>query len=284
MASMHHHAFQHSEKTSKQSQTTLVTGKRPICQFQKSFFWIHLISSLIIRVKHDSLEIMFALTHSYPSFSFQADKVCGTPQKYQPFGALHWIPCNIRDNCWEASGKFPLFVAHDCIQHTIRSIDCVILDSSWVFQLLFFSHVQVSLWLLHILSIAFSLKIFKILSCPALGLMPAMFAIMVLVFKSYPLKMTVFLFLMIPNSAMPWILLILSQIVTQDNMFIGNLCGCIIGSICKHPIVLLNLNHIWSLIVCCRSTHVKKYICYAGVGGEIGWLIPSNAIQVHPSH
>lgn len=68
-------------------------------------------------------------------------------------------------------------------------------------------------------------------SCPALGLTPALFAVTVLVFKSLPMKKTVFFFLIIPNQAIPWLLLITSQFVLRDSTFISNLSGCIIGSV-----------------------------------------------------
>lgn len=93
-------------------------------------------------------------------------------------------------------------------------------------------------------------------SCPALGILPAMFGIMVLVFKSYPLKKTVFFFLMIPNTAMPWLLLIMSQIVLQDNMFIGNLCGCIVGSLYLWTSKSLSILPVW--VVRSTDTHLLK--------------------------
>lgn len=68
-------------------------------------------------------------------------------------------------------------------------------------------------------------------SCPALGLTPALFGIIVLVFKNSPMKKSVILFVMIPNMAVPWLLLIASQVVLQDTTFISNLSGCIVGSL-----------------------------------------------------
>ncbi|XP_039248229.1 rhomboid domain-containing protein 2-like [Styela clava] len=102
----------------------------------------------------------------------------------------------------------------------------------YLFLMTIFAILSASLTVFFSILLGFSSHYSSLMySCPALGLTPALFGIIVLVFKNSPMKKSVILFVMLPNVAIPWLLLISSQVILQDTTFISNLSGCIVGSL-----------------------------------------------------